>query len=291
MSGNLRVLLVAVVLGVGLAGTAVLAGYPADLSPGETSIDGRGEHGGHSPGSAPAAAEQPSAAVPGLAVAQAGLRLELERSSFASGPRRETFVFRVVDSQGRIVRDFEVAHERRMHFIVVRRDLASFEHLHPSMAADGTWTTGIAFGEGGTYRVFADFTRGGVQRTLGADVQVSGAFRPRSLPAPSRVARSDAGLEVELQGAPARAGEDARLAFVVREGGEEVTDRLQPYLGAKGHLVALREADLAYLHTHPESGEPTFGAEFPSAGSYRLFVQFRYGGRVDTAAFTQTVTG
>ena len=30
---------------------------------------------------------------------------------------------------------------------------------------------------------------------------------------------------------------------------------MEPYLGAKGHLVALREGDLAYLHIHPEGGE------------------------------------
>ena len=32
--------------------------------------------------------------------------------------------------------------------------------------------------------------------------------------------------------------------------GRPVTD-LQPYLGAFGHLVALRSGDLAYLHVHP----------------------------------------
>src|SRR3546814_3056298 len=32
---------------------------------------------------------------------------------------------------------------------------------------------------------------------------------------------------------------------------------LQPYLGAYGHLVALREGDLAYLHVHPEGASPS----------------------------------
>jgi hypothetical protein len=35
--------------------------------------------------------------------------------------------------------------------------------------------------------------------------------------------------------------------------------------------------------------EPTFDAEFPSSGRYRLFLQFKHGGRVQTAAFTQEV--
>ncbi|MDP9870255.1 hypothetical protein J2S55_009521 [Streptosporangium brasiliense] len=77
--------------------------------------------------------------------------------------------------------------------------------------------------------------------------------------------------------------------------GKPVTD-LQPYLGAYGHLVALRTGDLAYLHVHPD-GEPgdgrtapgpeiTFYAEVPSRGDYRLFLDFQHEGTVRTADFT-----
>ncbi|MEJ7787259.1 MAG: hypothetical protein WKF96_20855 [Solirubrobacteraceae bacterium] len=75
-----------------------------------------------------------------------------------------------------------------------------------------------------------------------------------------------------------------------------------PYLGAGGHLVALREGDLAFLHVHPtEPGghddRPKaahddavgFAATFPTAGAYRLFLQFKHQGRVHTVAFTQEV--
>jgi hypothetical protein len=81
----------------------------------------------------------------------------------------------------------------------------------------------------------------------------------------------------------------------VRKDGEPVTD-LQPYLGAYGHLVALREQDMAYLHVHPD-GAPgdgsthsgpgvTFYAEVPTTGAYRLFLDFRHDGVVRTADFT-----
>ena len=75
---------------------------------------------------------------------------------------------------------------------------------------------------------------------------------------------------------------------------------LQPYLGAYGHLVALREGDLAYLHVHPEGTPgaggtppgPTIGfrAEVPGAGGYRLFLDFQEGGVVRTAEFTVAAT-
>ncbi|MEU7865015.1 hypothetical protein AB0B91_65845, partial [Nonomuraea sp. NPDC049141] len=65
---------------------------------------------------------------------------------------------------------------------------------------------------------------------------------------------------------------------------------------AYGHLVALRQGDLAYLHVHPH-GEPgdgrtrpgpevSFSAEMPSAGAYRLYLDFKHGGVVRTAEFT-----
>ena len=75
----------------------------------------------------------------------------------------------------------------------------------------------------------------------------------------------------------------------------------EPYLGAGGHLVALREGDLAFLHVHPadddHGGAPTdehddsvgFAATFPTEGRYRLFLQFQHEGRVHTVAFTQEV--
>ena len=77
--------------------------------------------------------------------------------------------------------------------------------------------------------------------------------------------------------------------------GEPVTD-LQPYLAAYGHLVILRAGDLAYVHVHP-NGEPgdgvtapgpdvTFHTAVPGLGTYRLFLDFKHGDLVRTAAFT-----
>jgi hypothetical protein len=85
------------------------------------------------------------------------------------------------------------------------------------------------------------------------------------------------------------------VTLSVSKGGVPVTD-LQPYLGAYGHLVALRDGDLAYLHVHPDGApgdgrtpagpDVTFHAEVPSAGSYRLYLDFRHAGQVRTAEFT-----
>ena len=86
-------------------------------------------------------------------------------------------------------------------------------------------------------------------------------------------------------------GTTSKLTLTVDRGGVPVTD-LQPYLAAYGHLVALRQGDLAYLHVHPDDSVTSAGpnivfyAEVPSAGTYRLYLDFKHGDVVRTAEFT-----
>jgi len=298
--GVFAVLLVAVFAGAALLGGAVdPSGSDAGEGHGERQAMDGGDHedaasghadeaaGGH--GKAGGHAGEATGAPPGLQVAERGYRLVLDRARLSEAKVAARLEFRIVDDSGRPVRQFELEHERRMHFIVVRRDLTSFQHLHPEMRPDGTWVARADLSAGGVYRAFADFKREGEQRTLGADLHVGGPYRPAALPGPEATTRLAGGLEVTLRGEGARPGQSGRVEFEVRDRGEIVNDRLQPYLGARGHLVALREGDLAYLHTHPEGDELAFMTEYPSAGAYRLFVQFLYRGKIRTAAFTQEV--
>ena len=68
---------------------------------------------------------------------------------------------------------------------------------------------------------------------------------------------------------------------------------LEPYLGAYGHLVMVRQGDLGYVHIHPEAqlveGKVKFWLTAPSPGAYRMFFDFQVAGRVHTAAWTVTV--
>jgi hypothetical protein len=102
----------------------------------------------------------------------------LERAGDAS------FEFRVLEDEEPLM-SFDELHERRMHLIAIRRDLTGFQHLHPRMDEDGRWVTPITFPNAGAWRVFADFSAGGVPATLGVDVLVAGLFDPQPLPQPS----------------------------------------------------------------------------------------------------------
>jgi hypothetical protein len=222
----------------------------------------------------------------GLAVSEHGLTLALASRTARPGASFE-LGFRVLGPDGRAVRSFDVEHTKRMHLIVVRRDLTGFQHLHPTLRADGTWVAPLTLPQAGVYRVFADFSVGGQPATLADDLQVDGDVRSRELPAPARTAETG-GFHVRLAGAAVHAGRESELAFEVTRAGRPVA--LQDYLGAKGHLVALREGDLAFLHVHPDASSLRFESTFPDAGRYRLFLQFRVGGHVHTAAFTLEVS-
>jgi hypothetical protein len=223
----------------------------------------------------------------GLAVAQAGYRLDADTSAMTAG-ETAVFRFRVLDEAGAPITRFDVEHEKRLHLVVVGRNLIDYAHLHPTMAADGEWTVEVPALAAGSYRAFADFRPTGAEAvTLGVDLTVTGSTLAVDVPAPSRRASVD-GYEVTLDG-DARPGE-SELGFTVSLAGDSV--RTDPYLGAAGHLVAIRDGDLAYLHVHPLDGdgdEVRFAAEFPSAGTYRLFLDFAHGGQVRTAAFTVEV--
>jgi hypothetical protein len=230
--------------------------------------------------------EKAAQPVRGLAVSDRGLTLQLARTRIERG-RPSTLAFRIVDRRGQAVRDFDVEHTKRMHVIVVRRDMTGFQHLHPTQAADGTWSVPVTLRDAGSYRVFADFSANGTPHTLADDLTVDGQVRSRDLPAPVESVDVD-GLRVTLSDGASRAGAESQLAFAVTRHGKPV--EVQEYLGARGHLVALRHGDLAFLHVHPDESSLRFMATFPTAGAYRLFLQFKVDGRVHTAAFTQAVS-
>lgn len=277
------------------AGAGALVGPVAATAPEHEGPAMSEGHGGETAG-APAhgAAEPPK----GLQISQDGYTLDPQSTTLpATGG---TYAFRIVGPAGRAVTEFTPTHDKKLHLIVVRRDLAGFAHVHPVMSPDGTWRVPLRPSAGaGTYRVFADFAPGDHDPlTLGTDLSVAGSYTPRQLPAPSRTATVD-GYTVTLDGA-LRPGTSSKLTLTVSRDGRPVTD-LQPYLAAYGHLVAIRAGDLGYLHVHPD-GAPgdgktrpgpaiTFYVEVPTAGDYRLFLDFQHAGVVRTAEFTAAASG
>ena len=253
MSTSTKLLLFFGALGLLFAGTfagarAIDADWLAD----------RGSEGGHE--TADAAHDAPS--LPGLSVSDAGYRLVPESTT--------PFRFRIETENGQPLQRFNTIHEREMHLIAVRRDLAGFQHVHPTRGADGTWTASLDLRLPGTWRVFSDFSPPGgpEQLTLGVDIQVPGVFTPAT--SPSAAAATDDTVSARL------IRDGRRITAKVTADNKAVLP--DPYLGARGHLVVLRMGDLAYLHVHPEPVDGTdvpFIAELPTPGSSRVVLRLR----------------
>lgn len=228
-----------------------------------------------------AAMEMAPAGPVGLSVADHGLQLETSRTTFAPG-RPQAFFFRITNADGPL-RSYDVTHEKRLHLIIVRRDLTGFHHIHPVRHGD-RWVATIPALHPGSYRAFADFSTRGEKTVLGVDLAVPGAFTPSPLPRTNRPATPDGYVVSVNPAGPFAAGKETTVSFHVTRNGKSVP--VGRYLGARGHLVILRAGDLAYLHTHADEDSLRFDTTFPSAGRYRAFLQFSAGGSVHTAPFT-----
>lgn len=230
------------------------------------------EAGGHADGHA----EQAATGAP------AQVHLALSRRTLAPGPSVPVS-FQVQDPQGRAVTAYDVEHQKELHLIVLdTRDLTHFQHVHPTRAADGTWTADVALRPGTSYRLYADGSTSGEGFVATADLSTTGHRpAPEPMPAPATTDRV-AGMTVTLDQA------NGTVRPAVTRDGRPVD--LQPYLGALGHLVVIRVDDLSYLHVHPEDGAtPTFMVAGLAPGRYRYFFDFQVDGVVHTAAFTHDV--
>jgi hypothetical protein len=248
------------------------------------------------PVGAPEAHPAAAAPAPESAATGTGYVLDVLEEQPAAGTT--TVAFRVLGPDGAPVTEYTQDHGEDLHLVAVRADLSGYQHVHPDRAPDGTWRVPLTLTPG-SWRLVADTTPAAADEDLAltADLQVAGTYDPQPLPGPAPVAEVD-GYTVVLTG-ELTAGAESELTFSISRDGRPVVD-LQPYLGAYGHLVALREGDLEYLHVHPVEDahvapapgpHVAFAATAPSAGTHRLFLDFRHGDAVHTAAFTVQATG
>jgi hypothetical protein len=232
--------------------------------------------------------------VGGLAVTSAGMTLVPEAASLPVGKAPQPYRFKITAGGGAPVTTYAIVHDKPLHFVVVRRDLSGFQHLHPLMAPDGTWSVDLSLVAPGSYRAIADFTAvlGGQQTpaTLGVDLTVPGDYRPVALPAPVTKATTD-NFTISYEGKPQTGATQPLLLTVTGPDGAPAA--LEPYLGAFGHLIVLREGDVGYVHVHPEAQPVNQAVKFwltaPGPGRYRMFFDFQVAGKVHTAAFTTTI--
>ncbi len=206
-----------------------------------------------------------------------------------------------------------------IHLIMVPDDLSTIIHRHPPVGADGKLEETVVFPEPGHYRVVVDAypnvttsvpgTQSNFQ--LFGSVDVAGDYKPKPLPPTRKTVEAD-GFRFQLHGNPRLKAIQAAFLTIGVTDRQGRPARFTPWLGALAHAIFFREKTLDYFHTHvcapgatgctsqlggasvtgtsATPGDLEIGVLLPVAGTWRLFVQTKVGGKVLTAPFTLTVS-
>ncbi|HEY6390574.1 MAG TPA: hypothetical protein VIX89_04825 [Bryobacteraceae bacterium] len=186
-----------------------------------------------------------------------------------------------------VFNQFERAHEEFMHLVIVRDDLREFAHEHPALGPDGVFAMSYQFKSAGEYRLFADVApRNAGSQVLTAKLKVAGRTSAPAAFEPRPTTQEIDGLRIELKTQAVLAKRTTEVAFTV-----EPATGLQPYLGARAHLIAIHQGALTFVHAHPDEskssdGNFVFHGRFPQPGHYRIWIQFKRNGQLVTGEFT-----
>jgi hypothetical protein len=189
--------------------------------------------------------------------------------------------FRIDGPDGQPVTEYTEAHGALLHAVLIRPDLSGFQHVHPTIGADGTFE--VDPGAPGQWRIIFETTPASTDSPIVLSTNLDDETAVAAVPLPAAADE----VTIEVQG---------DTIAVTRSGTNFIVDApqpLEPYLGQQAHLIAIRNGDLAYTHIHP--GDPMtgmlmFSSAITEPGTYRMFLQFGYRGEVVTAAFTVVVS-
>jgi hypothetical protein len=210
-------------------------------------------------------------------------------------------------------------------FVVRMPDMKAFWHLHPDQTQPGDFAQNLPIMPEGQYKLYADIVhRTGFPETEVATVNLpavtgeslsgddAGSFE---LAPAEKVAQLSGGYRMVWQRdeRPLKAGQPYWFRFRVEDkDGKPATD-LEPYMGMAGHAAFLSTDGNIFAHVHPAgsvsmaavnlaegrspkaamenmdhngpAAEVSFPYGFPKPGEYRIFVQVKRAGKVETGAF------
>jgi hypothetical protein len=212
-------------------------------------------------------------------------------------------------------------HGHLMHLFLVRwPEMDRVCHLHPDQTAPGFFATSLPSLPGGTYRIYGDI----VHDSGFAETAVGEAMLPEVHGQP--VSGDDAAgpslpsgaydmIWVHDNAKPILPTQVNFFSFeIVGPGGKPVDD-LEPYMGMGGHAEFIKEDGSVFAHVHPTGSVPmasvgvaspaammamhetkpgaivSFPYGVPTPGSYRIFVQMKRAGKVETGSFQFTTGG
>ncbi len=247
----------------------------------------------------PTAAEQSASGDEGDHLAKlAGSRVELEnKDNLQTGDITFRFNLYGLDGHEFGDKDLKIAHEKKMHFLMVRDDMTGFQHLHPEYI-DNKWGVKTTISEAGMYQLYVDIEPNEEKPVvLRVPVKIGSEAAKANFPVPTDNTATNGQYKVTLKtDGSLKTNEHTSLTFVLTKNGQPAAD-VSPYLGAFGHVVLIRHNDPDdFFHVHPitetkpANGEVAFEAQFPVKGRYTLYAQFNLSGNVKTFPITVDVS-
>lgn len=189
----------------------------------------------------------------------------------------------------------EVQHDMKMHLLVVNEELTWFDHIHPEEQTDSTYNVSETFPFAGKYLMFTDFKAVGLLGTVDKqEIEVKGTPGNQVAKLDSKYVSKVDGYTVSLlNGEDLKTNRSQDLKFAIEKKGKkfQVAD-MQDYLGATAHIVMISQIDKDFLHIHPMSDKqyPIYAqTNINKPGIYRMWVQFKIDGKLQTADFTVNV--
>jgi hypothetical protein len=219
-------------------------------------------------------------------------------------------------------------HGHLMHLFLVRLpDMKSFWHLHPDQIGEGRFALNLPAMPAGRYQLYADIVHHtGFPETQVGEINVPGLAGEALSGDNSGVADQDAAENVSQLGdgyrivwergsAPLQADEPFWFRFRVEDKDGRPAKDMENYMGMAGHAVFLSSDGSIFAHVHPAGSVSMAAATiasgakydmsamhhdftgaavafpygFPQAGDYRIFVQVKRAGRVETGIFSAHV--
>ncbi len=200
--------------------------------------------------------------------------------------------------------DFVEDHGHLMHTFLIRiPDLDAFYHLHPEKKTGYVYEKRLPALPQGRYKIFADIVhQSGFPETLSSEVALAEVKTGALEGDDSRATPQPAGFKITWD-RPAELVTRRAVSLTFHVEGDE----LEPYMGMAGHLVVVKKDLSVMAHLHPGGSAPmasimAFKAEhampsgavspeisfpygFPQPGSYRLWLQVKHRGKVETGVF------
>jgi hypothetical protein len=229
----------------------------------------------------------------GLSATADGYTMRLPDST--GRPGNDQFVeFQITGAGGGPVPDYTETDGAPMHVVAVRRDLSGYQHVYPEQGEGPSWWAVLNLTPG-PWRLIAEFRPAALGRTvvLGADLTISGDYRPQPLPEVSDRDRVDGYVATLSQ--PLTTSSSTATVISVTDKGRPVTDLTAAH-GSLGHGVIIRPADLGYWHLHADpvhesyrGPDISFTGGVPQRGTYRMFAEFTRGQDTHVAEYTVAV--